>query len=76
MAKRRMHLGFDFSYTHMGGRWRLPGAWPGRIFPDIGMFEEMARIGERGLLDLIFSGDGTGVPDTWRGSRDAAIAWG
>jgi FMN-dependent oxidoreductase (nitrilotriacetate monooxygenase family) len=76
MAKRRMHLGFDFSYTHMGGRWRMPGSWPGRVFPDIEMFEEMARIGERGLLDLIFSGDGTGVPDTWRGSRDAAVEWG
>ena len=76
MAKPKMHLGFDFSYTHMGGRWRLPGAWPGRTFPDIEMFEEMARVAERGLLDMIFSGDGTGVPDTWRGSRDTAVEWG
>jgi len=63
-----MHLGFDFSYTYMGGRWRLPGSWPGRSFPDVGMYEEVARIAERGLLDMIFSGDGTGVPDTWRGA--------
>ena len=76
MAKAKMHLGFDFSYTHMGGRWRLPGAWPGRTFPDIEMFEDVARICERGLFDMIFSGDGTGVPDTWRGSRDAAVEWG
>ncbi|MBK1657629.1 NtaA/DmoA family FMN-dependent monooxygenase [Paracraurococcus ruber] len=76
MAKRRMHLGFDFSYSHMGGRWRMPGAWPGHTFPDVAMFEEMARIAERGLLDIVFSGDGTGVPDTWRGSRDAAVEWG
>ncbi|MBL6077882.1 NtaA/DmoA family FMN-dependent monooxygenase [Belnapia sp. T18] len=76
MARRRMHLGFDFSYSHMGGRWRMPGSWPGRTFPDITMFEEMARIAERGLLDLLFSGDGTGVPDTWRGTRDAAVEWG
>lgn len=74
--KPRMHLGFDFSYTHMGGRWRLPGAWPGRTFPDVTMYEDVARIAERGCLDMIFSGDGTGVPDTWRGSRDAAIEWG
>ncbi|MDB5375301.1 MAG: flavin-dependent alkanal monooxygenase [Belnapia sp.] len=74
MAKRRMHLGFDFSYTHMGGRWRMPGAWPGAILPDMGMHEEMARIAECGLPDLIFPGDGTGVPGTWRGSRDAAAA--
>lgn len=76
MAKRRMHLGYDFSYSHMAGRWRMPGAWPGKVFPDIDMFEEMARIAERGLLDIVFSGDGTGVPDTWRGTRDAAIEWG
>lgn len=76
MPKPRMHLGFDFSYSHMGGRWRMPGAWPGRTFPDVAMFEEMARIAERGLLDILFSGDGTGVPDTWRGSRDAAVEWG
>ncbi len=74
--KPRMHLGFDFSYTHMGGRWRMPGAWPGRTFPDVAMYEDVARIAERGCLDMIFSGDGTGVPDTWRGSRDAAIEWG
>ena len=74
--KPRMHLGFDFSYTHMGGRWRMPGAWPGRTFPDVAMFEDVARIAERGCLDMIFSGDGTGVPDTWRGSRDAAVEWG
>jgi len=71
-----MHLGFDYSYTHMGGRWRMPGAWPGRTFPDVEMFEEMARIAERGCFDLLFSGDGTGVPDTWRGSIDAAVEWG
>ncbi len=71
-----MHLGFDFSYTHMGGRWRMPGSWAGRTFPDVTMYEDVARIAERGCLDMIFSGDGTGVPDTWRGSRDAAIEWG
>ena len=71
-----MHLGFDFSYNHMGGRWRLPGSWERHTFPDVAMYEEIARIAERGCLDLLFSGDGTGVPDTWRGSRDAAVEWG
>ena len=76
MAAAKMHLGFDFSYAHLGGRWRLPGAWPGRVFPDVAMYEEVARTAERGRLDFVFSGDGTGVPDTWRGSRDAAVQWG
>jgi FMN-dependent oxidoreductase (nitrilotriacetate monooxygenase family) len=73
---KQMHLGFDVSYNHMGGRWRMPGSWVGHTFPDVAMYEDVARIAERGCLDMVFSGDGTGVPDTWRGSRDAAIAWG
>jgi FMN-dependent oxidoreductase (nitrilotriacetate monooxygenase family) len=73
---KRMHLAFDLSYIHMDGRWRMPGAWPGRTYPDVGMFEEIARLAERGLFDMLFSGDGTGVPSTWRGSRDAAVRWG
>jgi FMN-dependent oxidoreductase (nitrilotriacetate monooxygenase family) len=71
-----MHLGFDYSYSHLGGHWRMPGAWPGRTFPDVEMFEEMARIAERGCLDMLFSGDGTGVPDTWGGSIEGAVEWG
>lgn len=54
----------------------MPGAWRGRNYPDVGEFEEIARIAERGLLDMLFSGDGTGVPSTWQGSRDAAVRWG
>lgn len=76
MSKPRMHLGFDLSYTHMGGRWRMPGSWKGHTFPDVAMYEKVARIAERGCLDMLFSGDGTGVPDTWRGRHDAAVEWG
>ena len=75
-APRRMHLAFNLSYTHMNGRWRLPGAWDARTFPDVTLYEDAARLAERGLLDMLFSGDGTGVPDTWGGSRDAAVHWG
>jgi alkanesulfonate monooxygenase SsuD/methylene tetrahydromethanopterin reductase-like flavin-dependent oxidoreductase (luciferase family) len=71
-----MHLAFDLSYIHMDGRWRMPGSKVGRNFPDVGMYEEIARIAERGLFDMLFSGDGTGIPSTWRGSRDAAVKWG
>ena len=45
---KRMHLAFDISYIHMDGRWRMPGAWPGETYPDVAMFEEIARIAERG----------------------------
>jgi FMN-dependent oxidoreductase (nitrilotriacetate monooxygenase family) len=72
----KMHLAFNFSYTHMNGRWRLPGSWDDRVFPDVTLYEDAARLAERGCLDMLFSGDGTGVPDTWGGSRDAAVKWG
>ena len=71
-----MHLAFNLSYTHMNGRWHLPGAWDNRVFPDVTLYEDVARLAEKGKLDMLFSGDGTGVPDTWDGSRDAAVTWG
>ncbi|HLB98977.1 MAG TPA: hypothetical protein VJK90_14995, partial [Acetobacteraceae bacterium] len=73
---KRMHIAFDYSYIQLDGRWRMPGAWPGMTYPDVAMFEDMARTAERGKLDMLFSGDGTGVPSTWQGSRDAAVRWG
>ncbi len=73
---KQMGLALDLSFTHMEGRWRLPGSWVGRNFPDIKMYKELAMIAERGLMDMIFFGDGTGIPSAWENSRDAAIRWG
>src|SRR5258708_37084447 len=52
---------------------RQPGSWVGPGYPDVGLFEEVAGIAERGLFDLIFFGDSTGIPNTWEGSIDAAV---
>ncbi len=72
----KMRLAFDISYAHMQGRWRLPGSWANRTYPDWDMFVEIAKIAEHGCIDMIFSGDGTGIPATWRGSPDEAVRWG
>jgi FMN-dependent oxidoreductase (nitrilotriacetate monooxygenase family) len=74
--KEKMHLAFDLSWTHLQGRWRLPGSWTGRVFPDMQLFKEVASIAERGCIDMIFFGDSVGVPSTWRGSFDEAVHWG
>jgi len=71
-----MHLAVDLSFTHTSGRWRLPGAWAGRRFPDLAMYQEMALIAERAKLDMLFFGDGTGIPDSWQGRMDGAVRWG
>jgi len=43
----------------------IAGSWVGRHYPDVGLFEDIARIAERGLFDMIFFGDGTGIPNVW-----------
>lgn len=76
MSKRMIHLGYDISWTHLEGRWRIPGSWSHATYPDMRVFSDIARIAERGLMDFVFFGDGTGIPSTWKGSRDDAVKWG
>ena len=73
---KKMHLAFDLSYTHMMGRWRVPNSWEDHTYPDVEMYEQLARTAERGKFDMLFAGDGNGVPDMWQGTRDAAVHWG
>ena len=73
MTKPRMHLALDFSWTQVETDWRQPASWVNRHYPDVGLFEDLARIAERGMFDLIFFGDSTGIPDTWEGSIEAAV---
>jgi FMN-dependent oxidoreductase (nitrilotriacetate monooxygenase family) len=74
--KPQIHLAFDLSKTHLEGRWRSPGSWADHTYPDSSVFEEIARIAERGGLDMLFFGDGTGVASIYGGSLDAAARWG
>ncbi len=71
-----MHLALDLSFAHTEGRWARDGSWVGLDFPDVRMYMELARTAERAGIDMLFFGDGTGIPDTWRGSIDAAVEWG
>jgi FMN-dependent oxidoreductase (nitrilotriacetate monooxygenase family) len=74
--KAQMHLAIDVSWTQVETTWRETGARVGRHYPDIGLFEDIARVAERGLIDLIFFGDSTGIPSTWKGSIDDAVRYG
>jgi FMN-dependent oxidoreductase (nitrilotriacetate monooxygenase family) len=71
-----IHLAYDLSFTHTEGGWARPGSWVGRDFPDVRMFLELAQTAERAGVDMLFFGDGSGVPSTWRGSIDSAVEWG
>jgi alkanesulfonate monooxygenase SsuD/methylene tetrahydromethanopterin reductase-like flavin-dependent oxidoreductase (luciferase family) len=70
---KQMHLALDVSWTQVESAWRTPGSWVGSHYPDVGLFEDIARIAERGLFDMIFFGDGSGIPNTWEGGIDAAV---
>lgn len=74
--KPRIHLALDPSWTHVETQWRIPGSRVGPHYPDIGLFEDMARLAERGGFDMIFFGDGAGIPDTWGGGIDDAVTYG
>ncbi|MET3566037.1 FMN-dependent oxidoreductase (nitrilotriacetate monooxygenase family) [Leifsonia sp. 563] len=71
-----MHIAYDLSFTHTEGRWAQPGSWVGQQFPDVRMYLEVARTAERAGVDMLFFGDGSGIPSTWRGSIDPAVEWG
>lgn len=71
-----MHIAFDLSFTHTEGRWARAGSWVGRDFPDVRMYQELAIMAERAGIDMLFFGDGSGIPDTWRGSIEPAVEWG
>jgi len=45
---KQVHLALDVSWTQVETAWRLPGSWVGRHYPDVGLFEDIARIAERG----------------------------
>jgi hypothetical protein len=70
---KQMHLALDVSWTQVESAWRIPRSWVGRHYPNVGLFEDIARIAERGLFDMIFFGDGSGIPNTWEGGIDAAV---
>ena len=74
--KPRMHLAIDVSWTNVETTWREAGARVDRHYPDIGLFEDIARVAERGLFDMIFAGDSSGIPNTWRNSIDDAVRYG
>jgi hypothetical protein len=49
---KQMHLAHDVSCTQVESAWSIPGSWVGRHHPDVGLFEDIAWIAERGLFAL------------------------
>src|ERR1700722_6641909 len=55
----------------------MPGSWIG--YPYYGtseFYEDIARIAERGVMDMLFFGDTGGTSEDYGGSHDAVVRYG
>ncbi len=72
-----IHLAADISFLHTDYLWRLPGSWVG--YPYYGtseFYEDLARIAERGVMDMLFFGDTGGTPEDYGGNHHAVVKFG
>ena len=72
-----MHLAADLSHIHTDYLWRSEACWIGYPYygqPD--MYEDCARIAERGIFDLLFFGDSANTSENHGGSHHAAVEYG
>jgi len=72
-----MHLAADLSFAHANGSWRGKGSWTG--YPYYGraeMYEDIARIVERGCFDMVFFGDAAETPHDSGGDFSEAVRYG
>ena len=51
-----IHLTADLSFLHTDYLWRMPGSWIGYDYYSTSEFyEDIARIAQRGVMDMLFS---------------------
>jgi FMN-dependent oxidoreductase (nitrilotriacetate monooxygenase family) len=72
-----MHLAADLSFLHTDYLWRMPGSWVGYdYYSTSDFYEEIARIAQRGCMDMLFFGDTGGTPEDFGGSHEAPVRYG
>ena len=72
-----IHLAADLSFLHTDYLWRMPGSWIG--YPYYGtseFYEDIARIAERGVMDMLFFGDTGGTSEDYGGNHEAVVRYG
>ena len=72
-----IHLAADISFLHTDYLWRMPGSWIG--YPYYGsseFYEDLARVAERGVVDMLFFGDTGGTSEDYGGSHEAVVQFG
>ena len=72
-----IHLAADLSFLHTDYMWRLPGSWVGYdYYSTSDFYEDIARIAQRGVMDMLFFGDTGGTPEDYGGNHEAGVRYG
>jgi len=72
-----MHLNLEVSFFHSDGNWRMPDTFTKEnYFTDPRLWAELAQTAERGMFDLLFWGEGYGIPSSFEQSIESAVRWG
>jgi FMN-dependent oxidoreductase (nitrilotriacetate monooxygenase family) len=73
---RNLHLAADLSFVHATFAWRNPASWVGYPYYQPELYEDMARIASRGVMDLLFFGEAAETPHGYGGTHHAAVKYG
>ena len=73
---KTLHLAIDCSFIHTDHLWKTPGSWVGYHYYGPDFYEDIARIAERGVFDMIFFGDAAETPELFGGNFDTAVRLG
>ncbi|MET0239141.1 MAG: NtaA/DmoA family FMN-dependent monooxygenase [Sphingobium sp.] len=73
---RNLHLAADLSFAHATFAWRNTGGWEGYPYYGPELYEDMARIASRGVMDLLFFGEAAETPHGYGGTHHAAVKYG
>ena len=72
-----IHLAADLSFLHTDYLWRMPGSWIGYdYYSTSDFYEDIARIAQRGVMDMLFFGDTGGTPEDYGGNHEAPVRYG
>ena len=72
-----IHFAADLSFLHTDYLWRIPGSWVGYdYYSTSDFYEDIARIAQRGVMDMLFFGDTGGTPEDYGGSHEAPVRYG
>lgn len=76
VESRNIHLAVDLSFYHTDFVWREPGGWQGYQYYGAEFYKDIARLANKGVIDMLFFGEAAETPENYGGTHDAAVRLG